>query len=52
MSAVYLYFSFICGKHFPLRSRPHFIRRTPRSYEAQLLSVHGDNEDLEDADVW
>jgi hypothetical protein len=42
----YFYCSFICGKHFPLRSRPLLNRRSPRTF------MHGHDKDAEAADVW
>ncbi|CAO2653299.1 Nn.00g027100.m01.CDS01 [Neocucurbitaria sp. VM-36] len=42
---------FICGKHFPLRSRPLLNFRSGRSFEHKISRVHGDDRDSEDADV-
>ncbi|KAH7078101.1 hypothetical protein BKA63DRAFT_552231 [Paraphoma chrysanthemicola] len=42
---------FICGKHFPLRSRPLVNHRNPRTFENELRRVHGSDRDAEDEDV-
>lgn len=45
-------YSFLCGKHFPLRSRPVLNSHNSRLFEDYCRNVHGDSKDADDADVW